>query len=394
MRLLKQGIQKTNKDMKTVKLLIAIILLAVLVSCGGKQQSTNDIITVDVNANYPEKELILQDFMDVEYIPLETTDEFITQGVVKAIGKKHIIVSNRNDDGDIFIYDRSGKGIRKINRKGQSGEEYISIDAVVLDEENNELFVNCNTSRKIFVYDLFGNFKRALAHGEGPEYLNIFNYDRESLIRYDEGRNKGIQPYHAIISKQDGSITLDIPIPYDVIKTPMIRLEGGMIFASVPSIIPYRNAWLLAETSSDTIYRFQSKEKKLTPFIVKTPSSTDPETFLIVGTLTDRFYFMQTMEMKWEPTLEKGFPTTNLMYDKQENALFNATVLNRDYTKKQEVDMISNPMNGEIATFQVLAANELVEAYENEELKGKLKEIAAELDEEDNPVIMIAKHKR
>ena len=73
--------------MKTVKLLIAIILLAVLVSCGGKQQSTNDIITVDVNANYPEKELILQDFMDVEYIPLETTDEFITQGVVKATGK-------------------------------------------------------------------------------------------------------------------------------------------------------------------------------------------------------------------------------------------------------------------------------------------------------------------
>ena len=381
--------------MKTTRILVTIILAFILASCGGKQQSTNDIITVDVNANYPEKELILQDFMDVEYIPLETTDEFITQGNVLTIGSKYILVKNWINNGDIFIFDRkTGKGIRKINRRGQGAEEYISIDAVVLDEENNEIFVNCDNSRKIFVYDLLGNFKRALAHGEGPEYLNIFNYDKENLIRYDEGRNKGIQPYHAIISKQDGSITQDIPIPYDVIKTPMIRLEGGMIFASAPSIIPYRKDWLLAETSSDTIYHFQSKDNKLTPFIVKTPSSTDPETFMIVGTLTDRFYFMQTMEMKWDPTLEKGFPTTNLMYDKQENSLFNATVLNRDYTKKQKVDMISNPMNGQIAALQVLASNELVEAYENDELKGKLKEIASTLDEEANPVIMLIKHKK
>ena len=36
------------------------------------KQSTNELITVDVTKNYPEKELTLQDFMDVEYIPLET----------------------------------------------------------------------------------------------------------------------------------------------------------------------------------------------------------------------------------------------------------------------------------------------------------------------------------
>ena len=85
-----------------------------MASCGNKEQSTNDIITVDVSANYPQKELILQDFMDVVYIPLETTDEFITQGSVKAIGKNIIIVTNWINDGDIFIFDRSGKGIRKL----------------------------------------------------------------------------------------------------------------------------------------------------------------------------------------------------------------------------------------------------------------------------------------
>jgi hypothetical protein len=64
-----------------------IMLAAVIAGCTGCKHSgkqvTNDIVTVDVMASYPEKELILQDFMDVEYVPLETTDEFITQGLVE-----------------------------------------------------------------------------------------------------------------------------------------------------------------------------------------------------------------------------------------------------------------------------------------------------------------------
>lgn len=56
--------------------------------------------------------------MDVEYIPLETTDEFITQGVVMAISDKYILTKNYVNDGYIYIFDRkTGKGIRKINRK-------------------------------------------------------------------------------------------------------------------------------------------------------------------------------------------------------------------------------------------------------------------------------------
>ena len=32
--------------------------------------------------------MMFQDFMDLEYIPLETNDEFITQGSVMAIGNE------------------------------------------------------------------------------------------------------------------------------------------------------------------------------------------------------------------------------------------------------------------------------------------------------------------
>lgn len=82
------------------------------------------------------------------------------------------------------------------------------------------------------------------------------------------------------------------------------------------------------------------------------------------------------------------------MYDKQENAVFDITVFNGDFVKKQTVNLTSKPVNNVIATFQNLTANQLVEAYENNELKGKLKEIAAELNEEANPVIMLMKYKK
>ncbi|MDR0844076.1 MAG: 6-bladed beta-propeller, partial [Tannerella sp.] len=96
--------------MKRVKSISVIILLAVMTGCGGNKQSTDDVITVDVTKSYsPSKKLILQDFMDVEYIALETNDDFINQGFVQDIGKEIILVRNRINDGDIFVYDRTGK---------------------------------------------------------------------------------------------------------------------------------------------------------------------------------------------------------------------------------------------------------------------------------------------
>lgn len=61
---------------------ISVMALFIMTGCGGQKSGTqnDDIITVDVTASYPKKELILQDFMDVEYVPLETNDEFVTMG--------------------------------------------------------------------------------------------------------------------------------------------------------------------------------------------------------------------------------------------------------------------------------------------------------------------------
>lgn len=242
--------------------------------------------------------------MDVEYIPLETTDEFITQGVVMAISDKYILTKNYVNDGYIYIFDRkTGKGIRKINRKGQGGEEYAFIVSAVLDEDNEEIFVN--SSKKILVYDLYGNFKRSFNTVGGADYMDIFNYDKNNLICYDmtvyyrDGEEKDKEFYHSIISKKDGSVTRGISIPFKTVKAPFVR-QGDVITATtVRALIPCQNNWLLVETSSDTVYSYRPDNNQLNPFIVK-QSSGEPEVLITMGPVTDRYYFFKIIEKKFD----------------------------------------------------------------------------------------------
>ena len=390
---------KKITEMKQINGILAAILLVVFVGCGGNKQSNDDLIIVDVSKNYPKKDLILQDFMDVEYIVLETSDEFLTQGLVLDVGKEYLLVKNRNSDGDILIFDRkTGKGLRKINRQGQGGEEYARINDMILDESNGEIFVE-SPGNKILVYDLYGSFKRVL--NLDREVSSVFNYDKHNLICYDmsDYHSKGedrTRSYHVIISKQDGSITREIFIPFKTINTPIAADEDQFIASYSYQIRLSHGEWTLIETSSDTLYHY-APDGTLSPFIVRTPSAHTmvPEVFLYMGICTDRYYFMQTVKNVFNFEKGNGFYTDELVYDKEEKALFQVAVYNGDYAEKRPVAMTASPVNREIEDVTSLNASRLVEIYKKNQLKdGKLKEIASRLDEDDNPVIMLVKQKK
>lgn len=389
---------------------ISAMILFLMTGCEGNKQSTDNLITVDVIANYPEKELILQDFMDVEYIPLETTDEFITAGNIQVIGKDVIILKNMGrTDGDIFIFDRKGKGLKRVNRLGQGGEEYTNILGITLDEDNDEMLINNHYLKKVIVYDLLGNFKRSFKQKEGTLYDPIGNFDREYLICHDDffdfDKPDLKRNCFLIVSKQNESIK-EIQIPYKEKKSMVIieRDANGKITNNWgirnKQLIPYQNNWILIEPSADTIYSY-SPDHNLKPFIVRTPSvqTMDTEIFLFPSVLTDRYYFMQTVKKVFNFGVDTDLPRINLVYDKQANAIFECIVYNDDFTNKTPVNLwfehrvLTEVNNDEVTFAKRLEATELVEAYEKGQLKGKLKEIAAGLDEESNPVIMLAKYK-
>ena len=390
--------------MKRANTILVIILSFVVVaeSRGQRQVRNDDVIKVDVTKSYsPKKEFFLQDIATLEYVVLETNDDFVNQGVVIDIGKEYILVKNRINDGDIFVYDRTGKALRKINRRGEGSEEYLYMNQITLDEDSKEIFVYDSYKKKFFVYDLYGNFKRSFNQNKKEVsticYSDMYNYDRDNLICYDFFEEKEF----VLISKQDGSITKNIKIPFKEKKSLMARNIDGenvdIMFPIYSKIIPFNGSWLLLEISSDTVFTFLP-DYSLRPLIVRTPSvqSMNPEVMLVLRFISDRYYFMETMENKYDFKRRRGFNSKFLMYDKQEKVFLGYTIYDSEYSIHKEVYLNSfQSVNHEIEYLQTIEASELVENYKNGQLKeGKLKEIAAKLDEEDNPVIMLVKHKK
>ena len=394
--------------MKRANTIFAVILL-VMAWCGGCNQSSNrsdDLITVDVTANYPEKELILQDFMDVEYIALETTDEFVCQGIVFDVGKQMMIVRNQINDGNIFLFDRKGKGLRVINRWGQGPEEYTTISGITLDEDNGEIFVR-EIAKGILVYDLYGNFSRRIPLNEDVSFSFLQNYDRDHLICGESTFNADEKSTESqlctIISKKDGSIVNAIRMHFEKGVNTRVSPEGGniniviLLSAMVKAVLPYHDSWILTELSSDTIFKLLP-DLSMTPFMARTPSvhTMNPELFLLPVILTDRYYFLEML--KKEAERRPGFfPRTKLIFDRQEKAIYRYTLSNNDYTTPKPIELsigLFSNINNEIAYLQKIEAYQLIESNEKGELKGRLKEVAAELDNDSNPVIMLVKHRR
>jgi hypothetical protein len=125
-----------------------------------------------------------------------------------------------------------------------------------------------------------------------------------------------------------------------------------------------------------------------------------PEIFLFPSLFTDRYYFMDAVKKEFDASKYysdyEGFPATHIMYDRQEKSLFRYTVYNADFTDERPVNMNKSVpvVHEEIVAWLPLEASLLIEEYEKGKLKGRLEEIAAGLNEESNPVIMLIKHKK
>ncbi len=383
--------------MKRTSLYLLCLLTLVFSGC-HESKKENDPITIDVTKKFPQKDLYLQDFLDIEYIPLEMNDKFLCGGLVMACGNKYLVVRNRNSDGNIYVFDRKGKGISTFNRKGNSGEEYLYLGDVLLDEEKEEIFIN--NVKKVLVYDLYGNFLRSFPYKKDVSYYQSTNYDKGHVICWDssgESNPKAVEsPSFYIFSKSDGSIVKEINVPLEkrtstiIITSKDEKTGTTYALANIPDPIhKFRDQMLLNEPSSDTVYQY-SDEKGLVPYMCRVPSihSMNPEIFLYTDVVTEPYIFMRTYEKACNGKEQ------DLVYDKQQKAVFHYTLYNRDYKYQKYLRLKGKNINDEIASVESLDAFDLVRDYKKGYLQGELKEIASKMTEEDNSVIMLMKHKK
>ncbi|MBE6287443.1 MAG: 6-bladed beta-propeller [Mediterranea massiliensis] len=305
------------------------------------------------------------------------------------MGNNYILVGNNKFDGEIFIFDRKGKFITKFNHRGQGDKEYILMTNALLDEENREILINDPAARKIVVYSLEGTYKRTLKLDRKYSIANIYNFDKGNIICEVTLSPESNNRVKALIaSKEDGNLNKEINVACDKIISTHIDRNQMMLFYDYISILPFQDAWLMTEASSDTI--FKVSEDMVSPFIIKTPSvqSSKPEKFLFPRLLTNEFYFFEKVEKK------ERFIKDDLVYSIKDNSLYRYNIYNNDI--KDETPLILqqyNTKNSNIGYWHSMDAYQLTRLQKEGKLQGKLKTITEKLDEDSNPIIVLLKNR-
>ncbi|MDD4637516.1 MAG: 6-bladed beta-propeller [Bacteroidales bacterium] len=137
-----------------------VFLMATLLLCssyGVSQESKSTRKTVMAAKNtikvsdFGKKYDFYDVIKDIEFVPLEMTDESIVGSVSNIQFYKNFILFYDNQTRSIFIFDDKGKYIRKISRVGKGPGEYNDINDFCVHPQTGMITI-ATDSRKIITY--------------------------------------------------------------------------------------------------------------------------------------------------------------------------------------------------------------------------------------------------
>lgn len=390
---------------------LCLLCLATLVGCTSNPSSNSSLGVIDLSGDYPTRKVDLKEIADVEYVPLETTDNSLLTNMCSTNNiSDNYIITYDTSSGDIFLFTRSGKFLRKINKKGDGPEEYVRLSNLAVDFEAEELFIRDFPNKKCHIFSFEGVYKRSFPWMT-KGLSSWSNLNKDYLIGYDDGYSYKTQyfadthPFY-LMDKKDGKLTpLNLTVPNGIsstFKSVIVKLGPGESYMSSPSLPIYSllkngDEALIADFSLDTLYSF--KEGILTPIAVKTPSarSTTPPTVIAPELYTDSFLFFRVISMYYDESdhFKPYDEAPKLFWNRKTNQVENWEIHNSDIdapTARLPLARRDNFSNRNMGVM-IYSAENLINLYKEGKLKGKLKEVASKLDGEDNHVLVIAKYK-
>ena len=369
-------------------------------ACTSQPQSTTGIPVVDFEKEYPQKDLLVSENADVEYVRLETTDEVLLDGLAGlylSVTDRYI-VTNNSKEGRIFVFNRQGKHLYNFMRKGNSGEEFMYAKKVRVDDKAEEIFV-LDARNKVLVYTLDGKFKRVLDLPKDMRADDLWNYDDEWLLSYDnynldrEGLTCAEQPFF-LISKKDGQVKRIGVNAKDRIG-PRIYFEKngqrGVMAVSMNYIYKNGDEFVLSELGNDTV--FMLKNGEISPLLVRTPGSKDKDVRSMMSAPLKLGDYIEVVEAPKELKMESGKIETKSVYlnlktgecfdlnlKDDVNFVEPSAVRSSEYVEAPKNHILSMPNTDRLFRWK-----------EEGKLKGKLAEMVDEMKEDDNPILIIYK---
>ena len=194
---------QTKATLKTRSLLL-ILASVIIAFCSCSRSVPNKPLLLRVDPKSPKILEIDKYFIDVKYIPLETSDECLIGTIkkfIKADGKYYLQTENH----ELLVFSESGLYINKISSKGRGPGEYIGLEDFDVTD-NGRIFIWDWSSRKMIVYDDQCRFQNS--YSLEISFINFRVLPNGKILAYcDRYNNHQI----AIIDLSDNSIALFLP---------------------------------------------------------------------------------------------------------------------------------------------------------------------------------------
>ena len=386
--------------------------VALVASCSRNNPSKDGIPVIDATKNYPEKEILLTDIADVTYVHLDTkSDDFLYKGGISYLTENTIVVQDVSS-GSVLFFSKDGTPISHFNRHGLGPQEYRGRrSSIAYDEVTDEVFIYNGTT--IQIYSSQGEYKRSIPLPYNVIINQMDCFDDQSLILFDINRRwykaqpktpednidyltHTIDSSFMLISRVDGQVLDYIEMFTEHKELSVKPTSGGAMMLVFTDLVKHAEGYLLGNPATDTIFLY-NKNRELTPIICKIPLLSHNEPKIILNNCIDvdnyQFIVVQTMSYG---QLGNQDSYKYLMRDKQTGEIFRQKIVMPDYQEKK-ITISPNLTNyfHENGTHIELDLIELKQAYNDNKLSGKLKELVASLNEfDDNNVFMFIKFKK
>ena len=380
-----------------------VLIVVFVVTYSSCQQPKNDLPCIDVRKNYLEKDIFLTDIADISYLCLNSdNDDYLYGGGIAVITESTVVVT---DNRTVWFFNIDGTPKSRFNHLGNGPKEYRYIRNVFYDEAVDDVFVVDDSS--IQVYSYTGIHKREIMLPQGVKRGAIVSFDHRSFFLYDASMeakrsvtneadltdNDWAAPFY-LISKANGDVLDHFTLP---VTTHFLGIYWkGERISGVPTrrLVKSPEGAMLCNAGTDTIFLY-NHDKSLIPVLSKTPSvqSLNPMEYFDNCLEIGQYQYIKVIVARAGDVYPGRFPAKYYVRNKKTGEVFFQKFLLPDYQDKEFI--ISHTTVGiyENGCFIELDLSQLKQAYVQNKLSGKLKELVATLKEDDNNVYVIAEFK-
>ncbi|MCL3782663.1 6-bladed beta-propeller [Prolixibacteraceae bacterium JC049] len=377
------------------------ILILFLYGC---QKSANDLPIISP-ANLIEQGYSIDKITEsIEYIPLDSGKQLSNIENIKANGDGYWIKTAQG----LFRYNKKGKYLNSIGRKGKGADEYIGIWDYEIDEIKNEVYILVHN--KVKVYDYSGKYIRQFSTPDQTGFNSFKWFNNHLYYPYEYGF-KPLKNLYASTNNNGKSVQQQIN-GHEKEATFNVQYGHPQLIASNKSLY----YWNLL---NDTIYSISDNIIKPAylwskdQFRVSSNDLSSENNYraknswqIIDFTASNRFFFFQYILLnkkkkvytifdrtlnKMQLVSEKRFSDTSLHMNKLDNGpeFYPKYIWNEKNQSKALMWVNAFELKALIQdkAFDVNTSTKLKE-------KDRLKQLGSQLLDNDNPVLMVINLKR